>query len=149
MLLFKNFIDFWLHWVFVAVPRLSLVVVSGSYSSLRCLGFSLLWLLLLQSTGSRRIVSSICGAWVKLPFHIWDLPGPGIKPMSPALAGRFLTTGPPGKSRLILINYNCVCVCLAARSCLNLCDLMNSSQPDSSVHGDPISYLIFLCQPLF
>ena len=27
----------------------------------------------------------------------WDLPGPGIKPMSPALAGRFLTTEPPGK----------------------------------------------------
>ena len=28
---------------------------------------------------------------------MWDLPRPGIKPMSPALAGRFLTTGPPGK----------------------------------------------------
>ena len=27
-----------------------------------------------------------------------DLPGPGIEPESPALAGRFLTTGPPGKS---------------------------------------------------
>ena len=26
-----------------------------------------------------------------------DLPGPGIEPMSPALAGRFLTTVPPGK----------------------------------------------------
>ena len=25
----------------------------------------------------------------------WNLPGPGIKLMSPALAGRFLTTGPP------------------------------------------------------
>ena len=29
---------------------------------------------------------------------IWNLPGPGIKPMSPALADGFLTTGPPGKS---------------------------------------------------
>jgi len=28
---------------------------------------------------------------------MWDLPGPGIKPMSPALAGRFFTTEPPGK----------------------------------------------------
>ena len=27
-----------------------------------------------------------------------DLPEPGIKPMSPALAGRFFTTEPPGKS---------------------------------------------------
>ena len=28
---------------------------------------------------------------------MWDLPRPGIKPVSPALAGRFLTTEPPGK----------------------------------------------------
>ena len=27
-----------------------------------------------------------------------DLPNPGIKPVSPALAGRFVTTEPPGKS---------------------------------------------------
>ena len=26
------------------------------------------------------------------------VPGPGIEPVSPALEGRFLTTGPPGKS---------------------------------------------------
>ena len=29
---------------------------------------------------------------------MWDLPGPGFEPVSPALAGRFLTTAPPGKS---------------------------------------------------
>ena len=29
---------------------------------------------------------------------MWDLPGSGLKPMSPALAGGFLTTAPPGKS---------------------------------------------------
>ena len=29
---------------------------------------------------------------------MWDLPGPGLEPMSPALAGRFLTTVLPGKS---------------------------------------------------
>ena len=29
---------------------------------------------------------------------MWDLPRPGIKPMSPTLAGGFLTTAPPGKS---------------------------------------------------
>ena len=28
---------------------------------------------------------------------MWDLPGPGTEPGSPALAGRVLTTGPPGK----------------------------------------------------
>ena len=31
---------------------------------------------------------------------MWDLPALGIKPMSPELAGGFLTTGPPGKSCL-------------------------------------------------
>ena len=29
---------------------------------------------------------------------MWDLPGPGREPVSPALAGGFLTTAPPGKS---------------------------------------------------
>ena len=42
---------------------------------------------------------------------MWDLPGPGIKPVSPALVGRFLTTGLLGKpmwiscGRLTLKNY--------------------------------------------
>ena len=29
---------------------------------------------------------------------MWDLPGPGLEPVSPSLAGGFLTTAPPGKS---------------------------------------------------
>ena len=33
---------------------------------------------------------------------MWDLPGPGIEPVSPALEGGFLTTAPAGKSLLIL-----------------------------------------------
>ena len=28
---------------------------------------------------------------------MWDLPGPGIEPAPPALAGEFFTTEPPGK----------------------------------------------------
>ena len=37
-------------------------------------------------------------SWSGLPFPPpGDLPDPGIKPMSPALAGRFFTTEPPGK----------------------------------------------------
>ena len=57
------FIYFWLCWVFVAACRLSLVAVSGDYSSLRCTGFSLQWFLLLQSTGSRHTGFSSCGSW--------------------------------------------------------------------------------------
>ena len=29
---------------------------------------------------------------------MWGLPGPGLKPVSPALAGGFLTTAPPENS---------------------------------------------------
>ena len=31
---------------------------------------------------------------------MWDLLGPGMEPGSAALAGRFLTTGPPRKSSI-------------------------------------------------
>ena len=29
---------------------------------------------------------------------MWDLPRPGLEPVSPALAGSFSTTAPPGKN---------------------------------------------------
>ena len=32
---------------------------------------------------------------------MWDLPGLGIEPAFPALAGGFLTTGPPEKSTTV------------------------------------------------
>ena len=54
----------------------------------------------LSSCGSRALECrlSSCGAWALLLCSMWDLPGPGLEPMSPALAGGFLTTAPPGKS---------------------------------------------------
>ena len=83
------------------------------------MGFSLQWLLLLQSTGSSLTGFSSYGTWPSVvvargPWSagsvvvvhwlscsaacgMWDLPGPGLEPVSPALAGGFLTTGPPGK----------------------------------------------------
>ena len=68
--LFILFIYFWLCWVFVAVRGLSLVVASGGYSSLQS-----------RALGARTSVVVTHG--------MWDLPRPGIKPMSPALAGGF------------------------------------------------------------
>jgi len=41
---------------------------------------------------------------------MWNLPGPGIEPMSPTLAGGFLTTTPPGKSSALnsfLLHFFC------------------------------------------
>ena len=60
--LFIYIFYFWLHWVFIAALGLSLVAASGGYSLLWCAGFSLQWLLLLRSTGSRCMGFSSCGS---------------------------------------------------------------------------------------
>ena len=51
---------------------------------------------------TRRI--SNCGSWAQLLRGMWDLPRPGLEPVSPALAGRFSTTAPPGKP-IIYTNF--------------------------------------------
>ena len=55
------FIYLWLHGVFVAACRLSLVAVSRDYASFRCLNILLQRLLLFQSRGSRHTGFSTCG----------------------------------------------------------------------------------------
>ena len=40
---------------------------------------------------------SNCGTRAQLLCGMWDLPRPGLEPVSSALAGRFSTTVPPGK----------------------------------------------------
>ena len=42
---------------------------------------------------------SNCGSRAQLLRGMRDLPTPGLEPVSPALAGRFPTTAPPGKSK--------------------------------------------------
>ena len=51
---------FWLRRVFVAACGLSRVAASGGYSLLPHSGFSLQWLLLLRSTGSRHLGFRSC-----------------------------------------------------------------------------------------
>ena len=41
---------------------------------------------------------SSCGTRAYLPRSMWNLPRPGLEPVSPRLADRFLTSGPPRKS---------------------------------------------------
>ena len=74
-----------------------LVVASGGYSLIWCAGFSLRWLLLLRNTGSRRTGSVVVAHGLSCSTACGIFPD-GIEPLSPALAGRFLTTAPPGKS---------------------------------------------------
>ena len=82
---------------------------AGAPLSLQRVHVMLQWLLLLQSMGFRaRGLSSYgsqalqhwlnsCGVWPWLLCGMWNCPRSGINPMFPALAGRFLTTGPLGK----------------------------------------------------
>ena len=44
---------------------------------------------------TRRLSS--CGSRAQLLRGMWDLPRPGLEPVSPVLADRFSTTAPPGK----------------------------------------------------
>ena len=153
------FVVFWLRWVFVDARGLSLVAASGG-SGLWCSGFSLQWLLLLWSMGSRhagfsscgtqaqqlqhvgprvhrlqqlwcvgstvvtcRLSScglralelrlSSCGARAQLLCGLWDLPQPVIEPVSPALAGGFLTTAPRGKSAFRAFYLSCLLKCFS------------------------------------
>ena len=48
-----------------------------------------------QRLQARRL--SNCGSPAQPLRGMWDLPRPGLEPVSPALAGRFSTTAPPGK----------------------------------------------------
>ena len=42
---------------------------------------------------------SNCGSRAQRLRGMWDLPRPGLEPVSPALAGRLATAAPPGKPR--------------------------------------------------
>ena len=84
-------------WVFTAAFRLSLVAVSRGFS---CCGT---WALgsLTSEFAAHRLWSSgsvVVAYGLSCPTA-WDLFGPRIEPMSPALVDRCLTTGPLGKSK--------------------------------------------------
>ena len=85
----------------------SLLLCMG-FLQLRCMGFSLQWILLLQSTGCRalelqelqHVGSGVVAHRLSCPVPCGILvPGPGIEPTSSALAGGFLTTWLPGLSQ--------------------------------------------------
>ena len=88
----------------------TLSTVSGSYSLVVMLGLLMAVASLsvergLSTCGSQALEHrlSSCGAQAHLCCHLCDLPGPGVEPVSPALAGGFLTTEPPGKAHNVLL----------------------------------------------
>ena len=46
---------------------------------------------------------SNCGSRAQPLRGTWDLPRPGLEPVSPALAGGFPTTAPPGKPSICIL----------------------------------------------
>ena len=67
---------------------------------------------------------------------MWDLPGPGLESMSPALAGGFLTTAPPGKSSLYFQKTSVRQV----KQIFSFIDLINNylkDSPDGAVVKNP------------
>ena len=52
---------------------------------------------------TRRLSS--CGSRAQLLRGMWDLPRPGLEPVSPALAGRLSTTAPPGKPCTVFFKF--------------------------------------------
>ena len=75
------------------------------FLQLWCTGFSLPWLLWLQSTGFRIMGFSGRGTRACLLHGMQGLPRPGIEPISPVLADGFSSTGPPGKSWFCFLFY--------------------------------------------
>ena len=51
---------------------------------------------------------SSCGAGALSLHGMWGLTGSGVEPVSPALAGRFFTTEPPGKRSWLLLTLSVV-----------------------------------------
>ena len=78
------------------VRGLSLVVASGGHSSSRCAGLTIAAPPVVGHRLQTQRLSS-CGSRAQLLRGMWDLPRPGLEPVSPALAGGFSTTAPPGK----------------------------------------------------
>ena len=97
------FIYLWLLWVFDVARGLSLLV-----ATLCCMCRLLAMAASLVKYGSRvhrlqqlsRMCSVVAAQRLRCYEVMWDLPGPGIEPVSSALQGRFLTTRPPGKSEV-------------------------------------------------
>ena len=73
---------------------------------------------------------SNCGSRGQLLHGMWDLPRPGLEPVSPALAGRFSTTAPPGKPYISIFEKNFIGVWLI----YNVVLVSRVQQSESVIH---------------
>ena len=103
--LFKNFYlfgYFGLCWLFIAAHGLFLVVASRGYSLVGMCGLLIAVASLVSEQRLQGPQASVVVAHGLSSFGgMWNPPGPRIEPMSSALAGRLLTTGPPEKACIL------------------------------------------------
>ena len=64
---------------------------------------------------------SICGSRAQLLRGMWDPSRPGLEPVSPALAGRFPTTAPPGKPLWFFFFKHLYWSIIALQWCVSFC----------------------------
>ena len=94
---------------------------------------------------TRRLSS--CGSWAQLLRGMWDLPRPGLEPVSPALAGGFSTTVPPGKP--------CICffiqqVLISHQFYTHQCIHVNPNRPvHHTTTPNPCRFPCLVCIRLF
>ena len=98
--------NFWLCWIFVAAYRLSLVSAGRGYSLVAVPGFLIVVALLVAEHGFPSEGSVVLGHRLSC-WGMWNLPRPGIEPVSPALQVDPLPLDHPGSPE---------CSCLLAES---------------------------------
>ena len=137
----------------VFVRGLSLVAASGGHSSSRCGGRSSsrragLFTIAAPPVAGHRLQTrrlSSCGSRAQPLCGTRDPPRPGLEPVSPALAGRFSATAPPGKPCPLFL---CILLILGLPF-TSILGLLFASVCWISCFLDLISYCVLLCQNVF
>ena len=111
-------IYFWLRWAFTAAWAFLQLWRVGAALQWWCVAFHHGGLSCFRARALGHMVFSSCSSWApghslsscgtqaQLLCSMWGLPGPGMESVSPALAGGFFTTEPPGKPHDKLVKYN-------------------------------------------
>ena len=99
------------------------LLFSCSMRASHCGGFSCCRAWALTHVGSVVVLH-----WLSCPMACGNLPGPGIEPVLSALAGRFLTNGPPG-------SLAAAAAVKSVQSCPTLCNPVDGSPSGSAGPG--------------
>ena len=133
---------FWLHWVFVAAGRLSLVAASRGYSLPQCSDFSLRRFSCCgaQAPGSQASMVAACGLrscgpQAQLLCGMSDLLGPGTDPCLLNWQADSYPMHHQGSHFPLVSQSGSSCV-LSGSVVSDSCDPMDCNLPGSSVHGD-------------